>query len=281
MSKHYLIFIHGIGEGSPNESYNQLWQSLIKESHLDSGEFESKFGRIYTAWHSPPLSTSAQVLFDAAFPGLETQRINPMKHLRTFITFFLGDIIAYVSEDVNFIRRRIWQDMWAALRQPLLEGATYSLVAHSLGSVIAFDYVFNLLVRGELFIPETGLIIESVLQPTVEELKQLKEQFRHLFTFGSPIGLFMMRKGNLWMEGDPFIQLTNPLRRQEQTWLNFWDSEDPIAYPLSHLFNRNPHNQDSKLIDIPVETGFLLVDSHTKYWQNKTVASEMMQVLQE
>jgi hypothetical protein len=280
MTKHYLIFIHGMGEGSPTESYNQLWEHLINASQLSSSAFESKFESIHTAWHTPPLSTAAKAVFNQAFPTLEPQFLNPMKYLRDFMTFYLGDIIAYVSEDVNFIRRRVWQGMWPALRQPLLEGASYSLIAHSLGSVIAFDYVFNLLVQGELFIPNTEPVIESVDLPTPDEMNLLKKQMRHLFTFGSPIGLFMLRKGELWMTGNPFEQLINPLQVEGQVWLNFWDSEDPIAYPLSELFQLNPSNQGSQLIDIPVETGFLIVDSHTKYWENTQIAKEVMKVLQ-
>jgi hypothetical protein len=88
---------------------------------------------------------------------------------------------------------------------------------------------------------------------------------------GSPIGLFMMRKGSLWMEGEPFVKLYNPVRGKERFWCNFWDSEDPVAYPLARLFQRNPENAGLNLTDVPVETGFLIFDSHTRYWNNNDV----------
>ncbi|MDZ4876967.1 MAG: hypothetical protein CLLPBCKN_006402 [Chroococcidiopsis cubana SAG 39.79] len=279
MEKHYLIFIHGMGEGNPSESYEDLWRLLIKTSKLDKSDFESKFARIDTAWHTPPLSTAAQTLYDDAFPDLRQQTLNPMKYVRDFMTFFLGDVIAYVSEDVNFIRRRVWQDIWKSLQQPLSQGASYSIIAHSLGCAVAFDYVFNLWEQNELFIPKSEPIIEPVPEPTSEEFGRLQQQCRHLFTMGSPIGLFLMRKGTLWMQEYPFTQLKNPVRGDGRIWLNFWDSEDPIAYPLGKLFNRNKENEKCELVDVPVNTGFFMIDSHTRYWQNYQVAQRIMEVL--
>ncbi len=148
MKKHYLIFIHGIGEPqpdeNPNSSYDDLWERLIQKSGISKEEFEGLFGRIYTNWHIDPLQKAGHTIFDAAFSQLEKQLFNPMRGIRGFISFFLGDVIAYVSEDVNFIRQTVWTQIWKDLKQPLEQGATYSIIAHSLGSVIAFDYLFHL-----------------------------------------------------------------------------------------------------------------------------------------
>jgi hypothetical protein len=293
MVKHYLIFIHGIGERKPSDnpfdSYDDLWERVIKKSGISEQEFEEKFGRIYTEWHIDPLQKAANTIYDAAFPNLNSQTLNPMRGIRGFMTFFLGDVIAYVSEDVNFIRRTVWKQIWAELKQPLEQGATYSFIAHSLGAVIAFDYLFHLFNPENpadfSFIPKpdpTERPEDENLEPitiTPSELNLLREQFRHFFTMGAPIGLFMMRKGSLWMEGEPFMKLFNPVRGEGRSWYNFWDSEDAIAYPLAELFKRNPENANQKLVDIPVETGFLIFDSHTRYWSNKDVAQKIASVI--
>ncbi|NJO93940.1 MAG: lipase family protein [Hydrococcus sp. RM1_1_31] len=205
-----------------------------------------------------------------------------MRGIRGFMTFFLGDVIAYVSEDVNFIRRTVWKQIWEKLEQPLKQGATYSIIAHSLGAAIAFDYLFHLFnpknPNDFSFIPKpdpSARPEDKNLEPitvTPSELKLLRGQFRHFFTMGAPIGLFMMRKGTLWMEGESFVKLINPVRGEGRSWYNFWDSEDAIAYPLAKLFQKNPANAAQNLVDIPVETGFLIFDSHTRYWSNKDVA---------
>lgn len=289
MTKHYLIFIHGIGERKPEDnpfsSYDDLWERVIKKSAISEEEFEQKFGRIYTEWHIDPLQKAANTIFDVAFPNLIKQTINPMRGIRGFMTFFLGDVIAYVSEDVNFIRRTVWQQIWKDLEQPLKQGATYSIIAHSLGAAIAFDYLFHLFNpenKDEFsFIPKPDTSLrpeDEKLEPITvapSELKLLREQFRHFFTMGAPIGLFMMRKGALWMTGEPFVKLINPVRGEGRSWYNFWDSEDAIAYPLAELFKRNPENAGLELVDIPVETGFLIFDSHTRYWSNKDVAQKI------
>ncbi|WP_341528750.1 hypothetical protein WKK05_05350 [Nostoc sp. UHCC 0302] len=293
MVKHYLIFIHGIGErkpsDKPNSSYDQLWERLIKKSGISKEAFESKFGRIDTNWHVDPLQKAANTIFDTAFPNLQNQPINPMRGIRGFITFFLGDVVAYVSEDVNFIRRTVWKQIWQDLEKPLKEGATYSIIAHSLGTIIAFDYLFHLFKPDHpndfSFIPESdpaarpedSNLEEIKISP--EELRRLREQFRHFFTMGSPIGLFMMRKGSLWMTGKPFTKLYNPVQGTERSWHNFWDSEDAIAYPLAELFKIDSENQNQKLVDVPVETGFLILDSHTGYWTNENVAQKIANVI--
>ncbi|URD53540.1 lipase family protein [Chroococcidiopsis sp. CCNUC1] len=293
MAKHYLIFIHGMGERKPDEnpfsSYDDLWERIVKKSGIGTEEFERRFGRIYTDWHVDPLQKAANTLFDAAFPNLQRQPINPMRGIRGFINFFLGDVVAYVSEDVNFIRRTVWKQIWKDLKQPLEQDATYSIIAHSLGSAIAFDYLFHLFHPEKpddfSFIPKPDPVArpedrnleEITLSP--EEIKRLREQFCHFFTMGSPIGLFMMRKGSLWMEGEPFAKLYNPVRGEGRFWYNFWDSEDAIAYPLAELFKRNPENDNQILEDVPVETGFLIFDSHTRYWDNRDVAQKIASVI--
>lgn len=293
MGKHYLIFIHGIGERNPDEktnsSYDDLWKRLIKKSGKSIEEFEGSFGRIYTNWHVDSLQKAANTIFDAAFPNLQKQPINPMRGIRGFMTFFLGDVIAYVSEDVNFIRRTVWTQIWKDLKQPLSQGATYSIIAHSLGSVIAFDYLFHLFhPQNEddfSFIPKPDPVARpedsnlDAITILPEEIKLLREQFRHFFTMGSPIGLFMMRKGSLWIQGEPFTTLYNPVRGESRSWYNFWDSEDVIAYPLAQLFQRNPENENQTLVDIPVETGFLIFDSHNGYWDNSDVAQMIANVI--
>lgn len=293
MSKHYLIFIHGMGERqpdeNPNSSYDDLWERLIKKSGKSIEEFEGQFGRICTNWHVDPLQKAAHSIFNASFPQLQNQPLNPMRGIRGFISFLMGDVVAYVSEDVNFIRRTVWTQIWKDLHDPLEQGATYSIIAHSLGSVIAFDYLFHLFYPKDeddfSFIPKPDPVarpedsnLEAItIKP--EEIKLLRKQFRHFFTMGSPIGLFMIRKGSLWMEGEPFTKLYNPVRDQGRSWYNFWDSEDAIAYPLAELFKRNPENKNQILVDIPVETGFLIFDSHTGYWDNSDVAQKIANVI--
>lgn len=214
MAKHYLIFIHGMGERKPDEnpfaSYDDLWERIIKKSGIGREEFESRFGQIYTDWHVDPLQKAANTLFDAAFPQLQKQPINPMRGIRGFITFFLGDVVAYVSEDVNFIRRTVWKQIFQELKQPLEQGATYSIIAHSLGSAIAFDYLFHLFYPKDpddfSFIPkpdptarpEDKNLEEITLSP--EEIKRLRKQFRHFWHHCAKTGKSYAKAESLFLQ---------------------------------------------------------------------------------
>jgi len=298
MSKHYLIFIHGIGELKDNNpsslGYDNLWKRLIQQSGRTPAQFEQEFGRIDVIWHVEELQNAGKVIFDSAFPKLKPGTLNPMYRLRNFMTFFAGDVAAYVSEDVNFIRRTVWEQIWnfkdgeKPFKQLLEEGATYSIIAHSLGSVIAFDYLFDLFhpQNPKLFVPspdpqerpeDAQLTVEdeALSAATQDELRLLQECFRHLFTMGSPIGLFLMRKGSLWTSKKPFTTVYNPVREKGRIWCNFWDSDDPIAYPVAQLFSRNANNNECKLLDIPVETGWIF-SAHVDYWKNRTVAKQII-----
>lgn len=282
MAKHLLIFIHGMGEGRSDEQYKTLLKAIRTEwaetKKLTEAEFDNLFDHVFVDWQTEP-SQAEEVIFKLCFPNLPLGDLslwdlgNPVRPLRHFMTFFLGDITAYVSENDNNICNTVWKYIKSALD----EDKKYSLIAHSLGSVIAFDYIFNLLERENLdafFSPDNE---EGTITP--EQIGKLRKNFCNLFTFGAPIGLFMMRKGELWMQGKEFRGIINPIQGHQQKWLNFYDSEDIIAFPLERLFAQNPNNADRSLKDIKVNTGFMPPGAHTLYWQNKDVAAEIAKAL--
>lgn len=291
MSKHYLIFVHGIGERQPQPSkksheetdnatfknYSILWNNLAQASAQSGCDFKEQFTPIYTDWHTEQIHKAEATIYNAAFPDLAQRHFSLLRPMQNFATFFLGDVIAYVSKDVNVIRRTVWKQIWDQLKQPLREeGATYSIVAHSLGTVITFDYLYHLLKLDELFVKE----LNPEMEVSESDRALLRERFRHFFTMGSPIGLFMLREGQLWAEGEPFKSIYNPIRGHGCTWLNFFDNKDLIAYPLKDIFNVNcAGNHQCLPEDIPVWTGWTPAGAHNHYWKNKDVAARMAQAL--
>lgn len=293
MARHYLVFVHGIGERQPdkpskeshleadvvlNQSYANLWNNLAQNfEQSTSSKFNKAFAPVYTDWHTEQINLAESTIYNAAFPELAKRKWSLIRPLRNFATFFLGDVIAYVSKDVNVIRRTVWNQMWDQLQRPLKEeNATYSIIAHSLGTVVAFDYLFYLLKHDKLFVEELnpGMAISP------EDRQLLRQRFRFFFTMGSPIGLFMLREGRLWADGEPFQKIYNPIRGENCTWLNFYDSKDIIAYPLKGLFNTNrDSNQDCLPEDIPVWSGWTPFGAHTNYWKNKEVARRIVETL--
>lgn len=290
MTKHILFFIHGMGESYSENQYDVLWTGIAKayceQCQVPIDIFNNQFERVFINWQS--VTSDAEItIFDAAFPQLEVTQKNlpfsdvmhPIRGIRKFITFFMGDVAAYVSENDNNIRSTVWQQM-----EPYVsKGLPYSIIAHSLGSIIVFDYLFNLFEENNLFLPQSeGLEYQSEL--SLNKISQLGVNFRHLFTLGSPIGLFLLRKGDLWKDGKKFNSIKNPVNDDiekgiKRTWLNFYDEQDVIAYPLENLFSLNTTRPKGPIKDILVNTGWFAVDSHTRYWENQQVAVEISQVL--
>ncbi|HEX7481647.1 MAG TPA: hypothetical protein VF331_27830 [Polyangiales bacterium] len=279
--RHTLFFLHGMGDTHPIDGFSTLW-SAIGEAYDHKGDnavgdFEQRYRRGFIDWHKVTEAAKLTV-FDDAFSPMQPQHtlpgelLHPVAAARTFMTYFLGDVTAYVSENDNNIRVSVWTEMQKSLEL----GGPYSLVAHSLGSVIAFDFVFNLFVKQQLFAP-VNTRFGNV------DVADLRRRFRGLYTMGAPIGLFMLRKGELWKPGDPsrnggpaFSTIKNPLSSPDHSWLNFWDKQDVIAYPLEGLFATNAaYNAGRPLQDSEVSTGLEPISAHLGYWKCADVAAEI------
>lgn len=266
-TRHRLFFVHGIGTSEPEQSYGRLVQRLIQAWGGDPEHFRARFRVDPIDWSGVTKEAKTE-LFRRSFAHEPIElnariALSPILSLRTFMTIFIGDAVAYVDEGDNGIRKAFWEQLRKSLSNEELDaGASFSIIAHSLGSVIAYDFAFHLFEGGKLFdpVPETALPIE-----------RMKAAFRGLYTMGSPIGLFFMRKRDLWQDGRPFQSLKNPMA--ERTWLNFYDYQDIIAYPLSELFPNSPPR------DVKVGTGDLIINSHLGYWSNGDVAREIVEQL--
>lgn len=110
------------------------------------------------------------------------------------------------------------------------------VIAHSLGSVIAYDYIFG--------------FRQYKLDPNVN--------IEALITLGSPIPIFTSAMGHVSND----IILPPNVKK----WLNVLDPDDGVARYCKQYFK----NVDVK--DIEVNTGFWPLGAHSKYWRRKAVA---------
>jgi hypothetical protein len=274
MAQHTLIFIHGMGDTRPLDGFEALWSGIRdrydRRPGKQDGDFDRQHQACFVDWHAVTVHAK-RLLFDDAFQPLQPEDslpgalAHPFAFGRTFFTFFLGDVVAYVDEGPNDIRTTVWKIM----KQGLANGGPYSIVAHSLGSVIAFDFIYHLFEEGRLFDP--------VSDPDAS-VPELQARLRGLYTMGSPVGLFMLRNGTLWRGPQPFRAIKNPLP-DGRVWQNFWDEEDLVAYPLGRLFATNPANDGKPLLDVPVGTGPDPVSAHIRYWYSRDVADHIARSL--
>jgi len=155
---------------------------------------------------------------------------------RTFTPEAICDIIGYRDPVVcSKIHQRvlgeinsIWQDS---------ENSNLTLIGHSLGTVIAYDFVFE------------------------QQQKSNDLRLSNLFTLGSPLAIFVLQyEGTLFKEP---VELEDPHGR----WVNVYDKDDPIAYqlkPLDGAYNK------AVLADCAVDTGPFGA-AHLFYWGNRDV----------
>ncbi len=166
--------------------------------------------------------------------------------IRNFMIYSIGDVIAYQntnSQDDSY--HRINADIYnnyLELRNKLSDNDIIIFVAHSLGGVILNNFIYD-----------------------HQDKNPVK--FSCLFTLGTPLALFSLKYKSL----DLPIKLSD-----DQKWLNLYDKDDVLAYPITELSDKYiEHNTNGKIFDIEVNVGNILQSwnplSHTAYWKDSDV----------
>jgi hypothetical protein len=112
------------------------------------------------------------------------------------------------------------------------------IVAHSLGSVIAFDYVMGFRPKHEL---QPSVTVDSFI------------------TMGSPLPLFTSAMGH----PDSDLILPDHVKK----WVNIRSPRDVVARPLKPFFRNIPIDEHL------VSTKFLPISAHAGYWTNDATAA--------
>ncbi len=167
-----------------------------------------------------------------------------LEKLRTGIAAeFINDIISYRDP---IAQKLIFERIKEKLK-PLVDASKNEthvhFISHSLGTVIASDYVWTAQKSGDLFDQRLSL--------------------SNFFTMGSPLALFSLQFGGPEIFSKP-ITIQDPDGR----WVNIYDNDDPIAYPLKCL---NDAYDRAVLKDQEVNVGWFGL-AHVNYWKSKKVA---------
>ena len=167
------------------------------------------------------------------FFGLLTSFYNRLRS--AFVAEYVMDILGYLNEDAKVkIQARIKEEL-ASLRAG---GRAVTFIAHSLGTVIASDFIWDCQFRG-------------LMQPFT---------LGNFFTMGSPLALFALRWGPELFNKPIKVELPG-------LWVNILDTNDPIAYPLKPL---NKEYDSVVLADKEVSVGPLGL-AHIRYWNSPAV----------
>lgn len=183
------------------------------------------------------------------------------KRLRRFFIEYLGDVLAYEgSAKIDGYRQAIYQRMQSALTSflPLYEAQSNCpliVIGHSLGSIIALDFLKQ---HGAPFLSHLCGIV----------------------TLGSPLALWSLQNKDF---GRPLSfpgESLSPSHQARARWLNIYDKDDVIAYPLKAI---NSHFNQSVSEDIQINVGGPFTSwnpfSHQGYWTNRQVHGVIAKLL--
>jgi hypothetical protein len=236
--------------------FEALLREVLAERKVDFDEHIT----LHRIYYTEVVKDAKWTVFHRAFPEYRGT-IPPMfdKQIgfgRYFLTVFMGDVVSYSStEGERRLRNFVYRELDKIVRY---ESPSFSILAHSLGSIIAYDYLFDLF----------GKPVSKRRRVRADGRQRLE----HLFTTGSPIALFLLRKAHLLLKAGALSKNPVGLRRPRGSWLNFWNHQDVMAYPLERFF---PRLVSDRLVD----TGSLIFNSHLGYWTNRHVAEQIADAL--
>ena len=271
-----VALIHGVGNQGPEFAdimTSELYEAFSDLLPNDDKSVHDKM-TIRPVYWADILARKQRVLWNI----LRHEDGLGLNTLRNFMMNFVGDATAYQP---GRSRREIYERIHTRLATVLHElaeeagpEAPLCVVAHSLGTVIAHNFFFDL---GE------------ILCETPEQLSSLSscetgQTLALFYTMGSPLALWSMRYDNyipIPFPGSALAELYSTLKPQ---WINYYDKDDVLAFPIRAI--SRGHFQLAKeglLKDRQVNVGNLFRSwnplSHMGYWKDKDVVKPIAQSL--
>ena len=206
-----------------------------------------------------------------------------MRFGRKFIINFGADAVAYQpGADRREIYNRVHHTMAASLSELAIEAgpqAPLCIVGHSIGTVVAHNYLFDL---GEAMIADTK--IGSSITP-LEAGKTLGL----FYMLGSPLALWSLRYNDYRAITFPGVEVSSLYPALKPKWISYYDKDDILAYPIRSLSKGHKELAEQGLLtDIPVNAGGIWSSwnplSHLEYWTNdfiiQTIADDLFEAWQ-
>ena len=230
-----ILSIHGIGQQKPgfaDKFHTKLAHNLDEDYELECFEFE---------WQH--LIESKENLLQKGMFGLS------WKISRGFAVNYVGDAVAYAKDSVFY--KSCHKELHNKLREisDWVEGGKIFIVAHSLGTIIIYDFIYNIQNKEAM----GNKIFQAKSTSWIDKLDTL-------FFLGSPLYIYSLQKN---AGGNP-INVKN--------WINIYSPFDVISYPIKNI---NDQFNKSNVEDIPIICGGLLYGwnpiSHITYFDSSQV----------
>lgn len=273
MPKIYAIIVHGIGKAEPGyaasliKGLKKRFTGHVRKILKTNNDYADELVVKEIVWDDI-LAKNQERLAVILKKGFAVQRAGiarsfskkifflPSKWMLKLRTDFaaesVSDIIGYYNDlAYERIHERLLNEInsFADIPAPAGEKQSLSIIAHSLGTVISSDFVYD---RQKAY----GALHENFV-------------LNNFFTLGSPMALFALQYG---------VELFKyPIHVEDSSgqWTNIFDLDDPIAYPLRNL---NDAYEKAVRLDCQVNTGGFGV-SHMRYFDDgevqETIAAKL------
>jgi hypothetical protein len=251
-----LHFVETLWSSVTQEQQDDLWNTLFPK-------METKGMPMRLSWKHILREFLTDLLLD---PKRWWYQLRYWSWVRKTIVVYQGDLIAYIESPgqnkYKAIHEKVYGDIKACAKRTVETEATVqnpalmTIVAHSLGSVIASDLLYDTLERKNRWWPA-------------------QIRLANFFSLGCPLSLYTLRYK------DSAVEFKHPVRMQDPhgLWINIYDRQDVIGYPLKLL---NQAYNDAVFVDKEISLGhwwnfwhLLLRNTpfnHYMYWEDYAVA---------
>ncbi len=265
-----VVSIHGMG--TQPKDFAEAMHQEIRERYSGPSDL------VFDSVHWSPVLSGAE---DRLWAKVQQDHDLDFTKLRRFVLNALGDSVAYqplrstADPKVKDVYNLIHEEVGKVLKRVAkAAGAKTPLVifAHSLGSVIISNYLWD------LWKPSSE---KPPLQPATP--LERGETLAGLVTFGCPLALWSLRYSNFG-EPIPFPhpKLATHYPKVKAKWLNLFDQDDILAYPLKKV---NAKYDRAVTEDRQVSVGGLFSGwnpvAHTEYWTDDDFTKDLADLLNE
>lgn len=192
--------------------------------------------------------------------------------LRDFAIDFVADALAYQPTPGDRSAydgiHRVFAQTIHRLAEKAGPTAPLCIIAHSLGTVISSNYIYDLQIE-----PYRAIISPIVKEAITDTPIERGETLTLLYTLGSPIALWSLRYDNFGRPIQvPAPQLPHYYPELTGEWVNFYDKDDVVGFPLRTLNDQYAvvvsEDRQVNVGDFPTN---ITPAAHMGYWTDQDV----------
>src|SRR6267378_7330736 len=228
-----VAIVHGIGR-QKEDFASAIIQQLRNRVRQQLGEDPQEAPRFFfqPVYWAPVLQNEEDELWSRLRKGGSLGWTG----LREFMVDFAADAIAYQPiegrRDAYDRVHAVFADSLRRLAQQAGPRAPLCVISHSLGTVIASNFFYDL----QMHSAQKQLIAQKVREKMGDAPLPCGETLTLFYTLGSPIALWSLRYRNFGKPIQvPSLKLGNHYANLVGEWVNFYDKADIIGYPLKEL----------------------------------------------